>query len=110
MIVEDDPFIAMDLEDTFLDCGYSVTGPFAEVTSALDSLETLLPDIAILDYNLGQGTTIPLAQNLHEKKIPFIFLSGQIKTVIIGHDIPKRPIVTKPFVPKKLIKMIDNLI
>lgn len=110
MIVEDDPFIAMDLEDTFIACGYQVEGPFADVKSGLNSLNNIQPDIAMLDYNLGQETSIPLAKKLHEKKIPFIFLSGQVEKVVIDHDIPKHPVIPKPFVPEKLINLIDNLI
>lgn len=110
MIVEDDPFIAMDLEDTFTDCGYEIAGPFACVESGLKSLDNLQPDIAMLDYNLGQETSIPLAKKLYEKKIPFIFLSGQIERVVIGQDLPRRPIISKPFVPEQLINVIDSLI
>lgn len=110
MIVEDDPFIAMDLEDTFSARGYTVSGPFADVDAALKSLNQSRPNAALLDYNLGQETSIPLARKLHTEYIPYIFLSGQIESVITGHDLPERPVVSKPFVPEQLVSMVDNLI
>lgn len=110
MIVEDDPFIAMDLEDTFRSFGYDVLGPFADVDSGLNSLRSNKPDVAMLDYNLGQETSIPLAKTLHKKDIPYIFLSGQIERVVTAHDLPEQRVVSKPFVPGQLVEIVSNLI
>lgn len=110
MIVEDDPFIAMDLEDIFSSSGYDVMGPFADVDSGLKSLGQSLPDVAMLDYNLGRETSIPLARRLHEKNVPFIFLSGQVEQVVIGHDRPKRPVIAKPFNPQRLLNVVGELV
>ena len=110
MIVEDDPFIAMDLEDTFLESGFEVVGPFANVHSGLKALKECLPDVAMLDYNLGLETSIPLAEVLYEDAVPYLFLSGQVDRVIIDHNLPPRPIITKPFVAEKLVGMVNNLI
>ncbi len=57
MIVEDDALVAMDLAMQVEDLGYSVMGPFHDMTSALAQLEQALPDGAILDYNLGTDET-----------------------------------------------------
>ena len=110
LIVEDDPFIAMDLEDTFIAHGYEVLGPFADVESSLKLLDEQTPDLAMVDYNLGKDTSIILAQTLHRKDVPFVFLSGQVEHVVIGHDLPPRPVVPKPFVPSHLVGVAENLI
>ena len=110
MIIEDDPFIAMDLEDTFSEIGYDIIGPFADVDSGLASLRQTQPHIALLDYNLGRETSIPLAKALEKKNIPFVFLSGQVGSVILGHDIPCQDVIAKPFVPAQLANLVENLI
>lgn len=107
LIVEDDPFIAMDLEDIFDASGFDVIGPFANVDAGLKALENTQPEFAMLDYNLGQETSIPLAIILEKKEIPYIFLSGQVAEVIFKHDILKRPIIAKPFVPEHLIRIVE---
>jgi DNA-binding response OmpR family regulator len=108
-IVEDDPFIAMDLEDIFLERGFKVIGPFADVDAGLSALRGMRPDFAMLDYNLGKETSIPLAQALNKSDIPYVFLSGQVEKVVIGHDIPARPVIPKPFMPHKLVAMVESL-
>lgn len=110
LIVEDDPFIAMDLEDTFTDHDYRVIGPCADVDTGLRLLKDERPDVAMLDYNLGRETSILLAQTLHEQRVPYVFLSGQVQHFVTGHGLPQRPVIAKPFVPEQLVGLIGNLI
>lgn len=110
LIVEDDPFIAMDLEDTFSQNGYNIIGPCADVSTGLRLLKLVRPDVAMLDYNLGRETSIPLAKTLHKEKIPYVFLSGQVERVVTDHDLPVMQVIPKPFVPERLIDLIENLI
>lgn len=107
LIVEDDPFIAMDLEDTFADAGYHVIGPVADVKTGLSLIKEKRPDIATLDYNLGRENSVPIANALEGMDIPYIFLSGQMSRVIQTHDIPAQSIMGKPYVPSKLLKIIN---
>lgn len=109
LIVEDDPFIAMDLEDTFLSKGFDVLGPVATVDPGLALLREDQPDVAILDFNLGRETSIPIAQFLNDNDIPYIFLTGQITRVVVGHDIAKTKVVAKPFVPEQLVSVVQTL-
>ncbi|WP_371395335.1 response regulator [Fretibacter rubidus] len=109
LIVEDDPFIAMDLEDTFLSEGYEVLGPIATVDAGLSLLKEEKPDVAMLDYNLGRETSIPIARALNDNSIPFFFLSGQIKRVIIDNDVAGIKVIPKPFIPEKLVQEVQAL-
>jgi len=107
LIVEDDPFIAMDLEDTFAEAGYIVIGPVADVQSGLSLIKESRPDIATLDYNLGRENSIPIAQALEAINVPYVFLSGQMSSVIETHDVPETSIIGKPYVPSKLLRIIS---
>jgi ActR/RegA family two-component response regulator len=43
---------------------------------ALKMLKGFTPDFAVLDINLGAGTSLPVAQELSKRNIPFIFATG----------------------------------
>ena len=110
LIVEDDPFIAMDLQDTFEEAGYTVLGPVAAVDPGLKIIREWKPDIAMLDYNLGRETSIPLAQKLDEIAIPYVFLSGQVDRVITANSATEQKVIMKPFNSERLIACVDGLL
>lgn len=109
LIVEDDPFIAMDLEDTFAAEGYTVLGPVAAVDQGLEIIDKTTPTLAILDYNLGCETSIPIAKALHDADVPFLFLSGQIERVVVDNSFPPRQVISKPFIPSNLVQAVKAL-
>jgi DNA-binding response OmpR family regulator len=109
LIVEDDPFIAMDLQDTFEDAGYRVLGPVASVDPGLRLLSEAKPDVAMLDYNLGRETSIPIAYKLDEAAVPYIFLSGQVGKVVTASHVSSHEVMMKPFNADRLIARIDQL-
>ena len=109
LIVEDDPFIAMDLQDTFEDAGYKVLGPVASVVPGLRLLSEAKPDVAMLDYNLGRETSIPIAYKLDEKAVPYVFLSGQVEKVVTANGVRSHEVITKPFNADRLIARINQL-
>ena len=110
LIVEDDPFIATDLQDTFEDAGFTVLGPVASVDPGLLILKETRPDIAMLDYNLGRETSIPLAQQLDIKDVPYIFLSGQVERVIASGAHKDNFVISKPFNPEALVSHIESML
>ena len=109
LIVEDDPFIAMDLQDTFEDAGYTVLGPVASVVPGLKLLREAKPDVAMLDYNLGSETSIPIAYKLDEEAVPYVFLSGQVEKVVSANTMKSYEVIAKPFNAEKLIARINQL-
>jgi len=76
LIVEDDPFIALDLEETLKKEGYYVLGPANTVASALALLEHTEPDLAVLDFTLGGKKVTPVAKVLFNHHVPFVMASG----------------------------------
>lgn len=76
LIVEDEPLIAMMLED-FLDAiDHQVAGSVDCVPDALSRIEEGGFDLAILDVNLGGEPCWPVADRLVEQGKPFILASG----------------------------------
>src|SRR5690554_4544974 len=77
MVVEDEALIAMHLEDILEDMGLKVVGRFRAAEPALVFIDGAALDVAVLDVNLGGGTTsFPIAEKLAERQIPFLFLTG----------------------------------
>lgn len=76
MICEDEPVIAMDIAAIVTSCGCEAVGPFASAREAIASLKRQPVDAAILDIDLSDGASTPLARALREAGVPMIVLSG----------------------------------
>ena len=92
LILEDDPLIALDLEILVEDLGHQPVGPFRTLESAARSLEAV--EFALLDIDLPDGKSFPLATLLLERRVPIAFVSGSAPD-----DVPL-PLRRVPFVPK----------
>jgi DNA-binding response OmpR family regulator len=75
LLLEDDPLIRLDLETSLEDLGAIVLGA-SDLNTALAHLDAVLPDFAVLDFELGGTTSEPVAQLARHKGVPFLFLSG----------------------------------
>ena len=75
LILEDEPIIAMCLEDMLLDNGAQVIVS-GTVTQALAALGRASPDCAVLDVNLHGEKSYPIAHELGRKGVKFVFASG----------------------------------
>lgn len=103
MIVEDEAITALGLELAVLDIGGSVVGPVASAAAALQLLDTMQVDAAILDANLEDGEASPVAERLMAASIPFIFHSatGIPRGLLAGY--PDLAIVRKPARPEWVV-------
>lgn len=96
LIVEDEPLIAMSLEDALIDQGVTCLGPAGSVTAALDMIEAGGFDIALLDVNLRGERVDAVADRLAAAGIPFIFTTGHgAEGLPAAHR--ARPVIGKPF-------------
>ena len=75
LIVEDEMFLAMMLQDLLEDAGYLVLKA-ARLPAALALAETAQIDVAMLDINLAGTEVFPAAEVLRRRGIPFLFTSG----------------------------------
>lgn len=109
LIVEDEPLIAMMLED-FLDVlGHGCAGTAETVADGLDAVAGGGIDAAILDLNLRGGEqSTPVADALAAKGIPFLFATGGT-----GDAIPEahrgRPTLAKPFTMEGVEQALGKL-
>jgi DNA-binding response OmpR family regulator len=106
LIVEDEPLIAMMLEDFLESLGHSIVGTCDTVAVALTHVEKGGFDLAILDVNLKGENVWPVASLLRERKVPFVIATG-------GHVDPPppefndAPVIEKPYTVDRVTPAID---
>jgi CheY-like chemotaxis protein len=76
LIVEDDPIIALDFEDTILNLGVKSVRSAGNVATALDLIAARAPEFALLDIGLARENSFAVAERLAALKIPFAFVTG----------------------------------
>jgi len=109
LIVEDDPFVLLDMEDMLGAAGMDVTGLAVSKSAALDLIEKKDFDIATIDYNLAGDTSEEIAQILEEKNIPFILVSGKTDMLKSKSAFQNHPALEKPVSEHILAKTINKL-
>lgn len=107
LIVEDDPFIALALEEILSEHGLIVVGPARDLRAALDLAAGAQIDIALLDVNVGSEKIDPVADLLAQRACPFLFVTGYGKV-----DLPEGRLscafIEKPFHIEDLIKALRD--
>jgi CheY-like chemotaxis protein len=108
LVVEDEPVVAMALEDMLLDLGCVVVGPALGLRRAMElaMVETL--DGAVLDINLGGDRSFPVAEILGARAVPFLFATGY------GHQgleppFTNSPILAKPYSLASLERSLSDI-
>jgi CheY-like chemotaxis protein len=76
LIVEDDPLLRLDLEDTILRLGVKSVRSAASAAMALQLIAEREPNFALLDVGLVREKSFVVAERLAELGIPFVFVTG----------------------------------
>ena len=88
--------VGLLVEDMLGSLGCAEVAQATSVKSALEQIARALPDIAVLDVNLGNEMVYPVAEQLNVAGIPFIFTTGYGRGAI-KLEWAARPCVQKPF-------------
>jgi CheY-like chemotaxis protein len=106
LIVEDEPLIAMMLEDFLDSLGHGIAGTCETVQEAMAKVEEGGFDVAIIDVHLKGEHVWPVADRLTEKGIPFIVATG-------GHIAPppaeheNATVLSKPYTIDSIEPALD---
>lgn len=96
LLVEDESLVAMLAEDLLIEAGCEVTLAM-RLDQAIDFAETEKFDVAVLDVNLGGGTTtFPLAAVLNGLGVPFAFATGYGVDAVRA-NFPEQQVIRKPY-------------
>jgi CheY-like chemotaxis protein len=97
LIVEDDPIIALDFEDTILGFGVKTIRTAGSVARALSMIADRAPDFALLDVGLVREKSFAIAERLDALKIPFVFVTGYGVGVRLPAALAHKPRLPKPY-------------
>jgi DNA-binding response OmpR family regulator len=95
LIVEDEPWIAMDLEMIIVEFVTASVVVEGSVAGTKEVLHEAL-DFAFLDIEVTDGKTFEIAQILERKHVPFVFVSGSPQDQL-PFELRSVPFIPKPF-------------
>lgn len=96
LVVEDEPALAMMIEDMLIDFGCQVVGPALRVPEARALARDEALDGALLDVNMGDGPSFDVARILAARQVPFCFATGYGDAGLLP-EFAARPVLQKPF-------------
>ncbi|WP_026789673.1 response regulator [Pleomorphomonas oryzae] len=108
LIVEDEWLIAEDYASTLHQAGYRIVGPYPSVEEGIAAVDAEPVDAALLDIQLQDEMSFPVAERLQERNIPFAFLSGYSRQ----HLPPKLAsceLVPKPVAQRTLLATVKKI-
>jgi two-component SAPR family response regulator len=108
LVVEDQFFIALELEAMIRDLGGTVAGPVAHLDSARTLVRQEKINCAILDVKLDGNTSLPLADELIANGVPVILVSGYDSNQLPNRfaDTPK---LRKPVSVAELTRVLERI-
>ena len=109
LLVEDSLIIALDAEDILKRLGAQHVPTAGTVDAALQNIEAAQPTLAVLDINLGDRNSYPVADRLLERGIPFLFASGYGEQAQLPEAHAGRMVVQKPFTLENLARALREL-
>lgn len=99
LIIEDEPLIAMQLEDLVTGLGHEVCGTAATRTQAQEVMSRTTPGLVLADIQLADGSSGLDAVDdiLALSSIPVIFITAYPERLLTGDRPEPTYLVTKPF-------------
>jgi DNA-binding response OmpR family regulator len=106
LLVEDEPIIALMLEDMLGDMGIEVVGPASTLEQALVFADDPALDAAILDVNLNGQQSHPVAERLKARGIPFLFATGYGSL----DDMDSSRVIHKPYRQERVSAALEQML
>ncbi|MEN3974408.1 response regulator [Emcibacter sp. SYSU 3D8] len=110
LIVEDEPFIAMDLADAVRTAGGAVIGPVSTVRQGLALLRDATVAGAILDCNLRDRDVTPLAEVLLAGGVPIVLFTAANLPAALEPRRGEVALLRKPAPPDEVVALLAALI
>ena len=76
LLIEDEPIVAMGIADQLVEVGAIIVGPFRTVRQALKAVQAIELDVAVIDFVLADGESVPVQDALDRKGVPFVILTA----------------------------------
>ncbi|AOW46132.1 response regulator [Acetobacter ascendens] len=104
LIIEDEPIIAMDIEQLVLQCGHQVAGIAHTQADAVKLARETKPGLILADINLGPGGDgiQAVAEITSSFNVPVIYVTAYPERLLTGETMEPSFVITKPFDPLTL--------
>jgi len=109
LVLEDDYYLATDLQDALEAAGATVIGPFGSADEAEQALAEGAPDCAFIDVNLGDGPSFEMPRALAGRGVPFAFVTGY-DAGAIPDEFAGVARFEKPIEPKRAVETMARLL
>ncbi len=110
MVIDDEPFISMMIEDKFKNDFHVLS--IRDSSSAIDAIRKERPDLIILDWMMPRISGLDILKTIKEdpelKDIPVFMLTakGQEDDELAGLRYGAERYITKPFSPRELLELV----
>ncbi len=102
LIIEDEPIIAMDLENLVTELGHTVVAVAATKDEDVAKAHSERPGLVLADINLGEGGSgiDAVSEILSAFDIPVIFITAYPEKLLTGERPEPTYLIAKPFLPE----------
>ena len=102
LIIEDEPIIALDLENPVTELGHKVVAIAATKDDAVAKAKSERPGLVLADINLGEGGSgiDAVSEILASFDIPVIFITAYPEKLLTGERPEPTYLIAKPFLPE----------
>ena len=109
LVLEDEPIIALDIEDMLQTAGFDRIHTYRTCQGALAFLNEQSPSVALVDLILSDGPSIEIVNLLRQKGVPFAIYSGmEPDRSLYGKEILAQPWIAKPASHKQLLDFVSR--
>jgi len=104
LIIEDEPIIALDLENLLTELGHNVVATAATRDEAVAKARSERPGLVLADINLGEGGSgiDAVSEILESFDIPVIFVTAYPERLLTGERPEPTYLIAKPFLPETI--------
>ncbi len=110
LVVEDSFLLVTMLEQLFVGFGWQTVGPASRLSDAMKLAGEGEFDAALLDVNINDQMSWPVADLLRARGIPFVFSTGYELDTLLPPHLAGSVIVKKPFKVRDLEQSIRQVI
>ena len=102
LIIEDEPIIAMDLENLVTELGHKVVAVASTKDEEVAKAHSERPGLVLADINLGEGGSgiDAVSEILAAFDIPVIFITAYPEKLLTGERPEPTYLIAKPFLPE----------
>ncbi|MGQ5700645.1 response regulator [Sandaracinobacteroides sp. A072] len=110
LVIEDEPIIAMHIEQIVEDMGHKVVASATTRDEAVEAATREAPDLVLADIQLADGSSgIDAVKDILDRfDVPVIFITAYPERLLTGERPEPTYLVTKPFEPETVVATIGQ--